>query len=152
MKKRSFFLSDYIVNQYPIDKYKEIIFITLDIVQNFLLILENGFNYNSVSINSFETKYVSKNNRNNSKIESIYIKNMKTRETMTNFIECYFNAYKTLSQEEKDIFDATFIDGLTDLEIIEKYNTYANYISIVRKSAIVRFCLKAGLDKFSDLI
>ena len=55
-------------------------------------------------------------------------------------------------QDEKDIFDATFVDRLTDQEIIGKYKTYSKHITQVRKSAIIKFCLKSGLDKFVDLI
>lgn len=51
-KRRTDFLNDYVANQYPIEKFKELIFITLDIVENFLLTLECGYNYNSSSIAS----------------------------------------------------------------------------------------------------
>lgn len=52
-KRRTDFLNDYVANQYPIEKFKELIFITLDIVENFLLTLECGYNYNSSSIASY---------------------------------------------------------------------------------------------------
>ena len=55
-------------------------------------------------------------------------------------------------KDEKDIFDATFVDRLTDQEIIGKYKTYSKHITQVRKSAIIKFCLKSGLDKFVDVI
>ncbi len=151
-KRRSIFLSDYIVEQYPIEDYKEIIFITLDIVENFLLVLERGFSYDSTSVASYGVKYGSSQKNNSSKIESIYIKNLQTQEAMENFLESYFDAYNSLNQDEKDIFDATFIDGLSDLEIIAKYNTHSKHIRMVRKSAIVRFTLRAGLNKFVNLI
>ena len=167
-KRRTMFLTDFIANQYPIEKFKEIIFVTLDIVENFLLTLESGFDYNSVSIASYGEKYGSSQRNTHSKVESICIKNMQTQEKMTEFLESYFDAYRSLNQDEKNIFDATFIDKLTDLEIIEKYmkktnikyhlftfesyNTHSKQIRTVRKSAIVRFCLRAGLDKFVDKI
>ena len=78
--------------------------------------------------------------------------NMKDEEKMSNFLNCYFSAYSTLNKDEKDIFDATFVDRLTDQEIIGKYKTYSKHITQVRKSAIIKFCLKSGLDKFVDLI
>ena len=151
-KRRTMYLTDFIANQYPIEKFKEIIFVTLDIVENFLLTLESGFDYNSVSIASYGEKYGSSQRNTHSKVESICIKNMQTQEKMTEFLESYFDAYRSLNQDEKNIFDATFIDKLTDLEIIEKYNTHSKQIRTVRKSAIVRFCLRAGLDKFVDKI
>lgn len=151
-KRRTEFLNEYVANQYPIEKFKELIFITLDIVENFLLTLENGYNYNSTSIASYEEKYGSSQRNTNSKIESIIIKNMRDEEKMSQFLNCYFIAYNTLNKEEKDIFDATFIDRLTDQEIIDKYKTYSKHITQVKKSAVIKFCLRSGLDKFVDVI
>lgn len=94
-KRRTDFLNDYVANQYPIEKFKELIFITLDIVENFLLTLECGYNYNSSSIVSYGEKYGSSQRNTNSKIESIIIKNMKDEEKMSNFLNCYFSAYST---------------------------------------------------------
>lgn len=151
-KRRTEFLNEYVANQYPIEKFKELIFITLDIVENFLLTLENGYNYNSTSIVSYEEKYGSSQRNTNSKIESIIIKNMRDEEKMSQFLNCYFIAYNTLNKDEKDIFDATFIDRLTDQEIIDKYKTYSKHITQVKKSAVIKFCLRSGLDKFVDVI
>lgn len=151
-KRRTEFLNEYVANQYPIEKFKELIFITLDIVENFLLTLENGYNYNSTSIASYEEKYGSSQRNTNSKIESIIIKNMRDEKKMSQFLNCYFIAYNTLNKDEKDIFDATFIDRLTDQEIIDKYKTYSKHITQVKKSAVIKFCLRSGLDKFVDVI
>ena len=151
-KRRTEFLNEYVANQYPIEKFKELIFITLDIVENFLLTLENGYNYNSTSIASYEEKYGSSQRNTNSKIESIIIKNMRDEERMSQFLNCYFIAYNTLNEDEKDIFDATFIDRLTDQEIIDKYKTYSKHITQAKKSAVIKFCLRSGLDKFVDVI
>lgn len=151
-KRRTEFLTDYVANQYPIEKFKELIFITLDIVENFLLTLENGFNYNSTSIASYGEKYGSSQRNTSSKIEGIIIKNMRDEEKMSSFLNSYFTAYSTLNKDEKNIFDATFIDRLTDQEIISKYRTYSKHITIVKKSAIIKFCLRSGLDKFVDAI
>ena len=91
-KRRTDFLNDYVANQYPIEKFKELIFITLDIVENFLLTLECGYNYNSSSIASYGEKYGSSQRNTNSKIESIIIKNMKDEEKMSNFLNLYFSS------------------------------------------------------------
>lgn len=151
-KRRSNFLTSYIADQYPIETFKDLIFITLDIVENFLLTLESGFDCNSTSISSYSEKYGSFNGNTKSKVETILIKNMDSEEKMIEFLSSYFNAYQSLNNEEKNIFSATFIDKLTDLEIIEKYKTHSVQIRTIRKSAIVRFCLHSGLDKFVDLI
>lgn len=150
--KKATILNEYITNQYPVDKYKKLISLSLDIVENFLLSLESGFNYNSIPVTSYSEKYGSFHRNIDSKIESLYIKNMNTKEEMEKFLDSFFGAYNSLSEEEQNIFNATFIEGLTDLEIMEKYNTHCRYIREVRKSTIVRFCLKSGLDKFVDVI
>ncbi len=147
-KKRNMFLSDYVVKQYPIADFKKIIFITLDIVENFLLCLESGFDYNSLTIASYSEKYASFKKNTNSKIESIYLHNLDTTVKMQDFLNSYYNAYEALNAEEKMIFNASFIDCLSDLEIIDKYKTHSKYINMVRKSAIIKFCIKSGLDKF----
>lgn len=149
--KRNMFLSNYVVNQYPVEKLKEIIFITLDIVETFLLELEEGFDYDSSSVASYGEKYGSSKYME-SKIESLYIRNINDEKSMTDFLNTYYKAYNSLNDEEKNIFDATFIDRLTDTEIIDKYKTYSKLITSVRRSAIVRFSIKAGLDKFINIV
>ena len=94
-KKRNVFLSDYVVKQYPISDFKKIIFITLDIVENFLLSLENGFDYNSLTIASYSEKYASFQKNKNSKIETIYLQNIDTNDKMQEFLKSYFNAYES---------------------------------------------------------
>lgn len=151
-RRRTMFLTDYVANQYPIEKYKELIFITLDLVENFLLTLESGVNYNSTSIASYEKKYGSSQMNTNSKIESIVIKNIDNEEKMKKFLHSYFASLNALNQEEKDVFNATFVDQLTDIEIIEKYKTYSKLVTRIRKSAIIKFVICAGLDKFINLL
>lgn len=151
-KRRKDFLSDFVVNQYPIEKYKTLVFITLDIVENFLIELEEGFDYDSTTLVSYGKKYGNSQKSNSSKIESILINGYKSKEAMTKFLNNFFYALNFLSEEELNIFGASYIDRLTDLEIIDKYHTYSKYINLARKSATVKFVLKSGLDKFVDLV
>lgn len=152
IRKRSDFITDYVANQYPVEKFRELIIITMDIVENFLLILENGANYDSTTIASYGEKYGSSKYNTNSKIESIIIKNMQDEEKMNKFLNSYYTAYAILNEEEKRVFDASFVDRLPDNEIAIEYKTYSKYITKVKKSAIIKFCLKSGLDKFVDVI
>ena len=152
MIKRNPYLTDYVVDQYPIDKFTKLIFITLDIVENFLLVLESGFNYNSTSIASYSEKYGSHQKNTNSKIESMMIKNINEKKKMKKFLNVYYDAYNALSNDEKNMFDATFIYCMTDNEIFDKYSTYCRFVTKVRRSAIIKFSLRAGLDKFVDLV
>lgn len=151
-KRRSNFLSEFVANQYPIDKFRLLIIDALDLADNFQLILDSGFNYDSSSISSYGDKYgLSKYNKN-SKVESLYIKYFDDEEKMKNFLAIFWNAYDLLNEEEKEIFDATFINKMTDIEIADIYKTHTHRIILVRRSAIVRFCLRTGLDKFVYLV
>lgn len=151
-KRRSLFLTEYVANQYPIEKFKELIFILLDMVDNSLLTLETGYNYDSSSISTYGEKYGSSHININSRVETLYIKNLDDEKKLEQLLNIYFLSYETLNQDEKNIFDATFFDRLTDVEIIEKYKTYPKFVTKVRKSAVVKFCLRSGLDKFVDAI
>ena len=152
MIKKTPFISDFVANQYPIEKFRKLICLTIDIVENYLLSLEEGFDYNSSTISSYEPKYSAYISFGNSKIDSMLISNMLEEEQRFKFLGIYYNAYETLNDDEKAIFNATFIDGLNDYEIIKKYNTYSRRIIYIRKSAIIKFCLRSGLDKFTDIV
>ena len=103
-KRRNIILTDYVANQYPVEKYKELIFITLDLVENFLLILENGFDYNSSTIASYGEKYGSSQKNTSSRIEKIIFKNMEDEKEIKRFLNSYYDAYNVLTDEEKKIF------------------------------------------------
>ena len=141
-KRRKNNLTDYVASQYPIEKYKQLIFITLDLVENFLLVLENGFDYNSATIASYGEKYGSSQRNTSSRIEKIVFKNMDDEEAIKSFLNSYYNAFNILTDEERKYFSAAFIDKLSDSEIIEKYHTYYKNVVDVRRNAIIKFCLK----------
>lgn len=151
-KRRNDFMGEFIVNQYPVAKFKLLIIDALDIAENFQLILDSGFDYDSTTIASYGEKYGLSKYNTNSKIESMCIKYFDDEIKMKTFLAIFWNAYDLLNQEEKNIFDATFVNKLTDVEIIDKYKTHPKHIAEVRKSAIVRFCLRTGLDKFVYLV
>ena len=152
MEKSSVFLKDKITKQYPLSKFTKLIELSIDMVENFLITLEEGFNYDSTTLASYEIKYTSNYANTSSKVETLFIKNISEKEDMEKFLYSYYSAYKILNDEEKQIFNATFIDHLSDTEIMIKYDSYFEKISYVRRSAIVRFCLKSGLNKFIDLV
>ena len=77
---------------------------------------------------------------------------MDTQEKMISFIESYFSAYHSLNEDEKKLFYCTFMEGLTDTEIFDKLKMYSKQVSSIRKSAIIKFCLKTGLNRFVDLV
>lgn len=152
MKKNVIFLKEEVVMRHPLNKYTTLIELSVDIVEDFLLTLEEGFNYDSTTVASYGAKYTSNKYNTSSRVENLFIKNVNDEDAMKKFLYSYYSAYNYLNQEEKQIFDATFIDHLSDSEIMIKYDSYYNKITLVRRSAIVRFCLKSGLNRFVDFI
>ena len=152
MKKNAIFLKEDVTTQYPLGKFSKLIELSIDIVENFLLTLEEGFNYDSTIVASYSVKYTSGQFNTSSKVESLFMRNINDEEVMKKFLYSYYSAYNYLNSEEKKIFDATFVDHLSDAQIMIKYNSYYDKITLVRRSAIVRFCLKSGLSKFVDLV
>lgn len=149
---KSKYMNPVLAKQYPLKILKDIIYISTEIVENFLIELEEGFNYDSASICLYEEKYYSKGQNSGSKIDSLLIKNMQTELAMKKFLNSYYSALESLNEFEKKIFKASFIDGLTDLQIIEEFNTNSKEIIRARNSAVVKFCIKSGLIKFVGLI
>lgn len=152
MKRKAGVLSEFVSNQYPIEKFKKLIQISVDIAQTFLISLGEEIDYTPKSMALFSEKYGSSIHNNKSKVESIVIKRMRSEEQMLHFLTSYFKAYRQLTKEEQQMFDATFIENLTDIEITVRYDTYSDKIRVIRKSAIVKFCVRSGLDKFVDTI
>lgn len=152
MKKKAIYLSEDITTQYPLAKFTKLIELSVDLVENFLIMLEDGFDYDSTTLASYSLKYTSNIINTSSKVESLYLKNIKQKEDIEKFLYSYYSAYNFLNIEEQNMFNATFIDHLNDTEIMVKYDSYYDKITRIRRSAIVRFCLKCGLDRFIDLV
>lgn len=77
---------------------------------------------------------------------------MATEDAIRKFLNSYYSALTSLNNFEKTIFIVSFIEGLTDLQIIEEYNTNSKEIRRARDSAVVKFSIKSGLYKFIDVI
>ncbi len=151
IKKRNDFLSEFVSNQYPIDVFKVIISSVLDIVENFILELGED-DYLSLSTTSkYEERIGSSQRNTSSKIESLCIKKMRDETTKKDFIYKYGQALNSLNREEKQIFVSTFIKKLDVITIMEDMKLNNTQFTIIKKSAIVRFSLKMGLDKFISL-
>ena len=153
MKKNKIdFLSDYVVKQYPIEAYKQLIKFAYEFADNFKLTLDEGFDYDSSSGVPLDENMGFSKYRKKSKIESMCLKFYKDDTRMREFLDIFNNAHDFLNKEEQNILDATFDDKLSDVEIMDKYNVNSRYIGKVRKSAIIRFCLKSGLNKVVILV
>ena len=151
-ERKAVFLSDAVARQYPVDKYRKLIFICVDIARNFLITLEDGFDYNSTSIASYGEKYGSSQKSTKSRVESILIKNMESQEQMEDFLNAFFIAYNNLNDDEKEVFNLTYFSRLSEEDVMKELLVNSNYVVRARKSATIKFCLKSGLNKFINVI
>lgn len=146
--KRSPYLSEEVSKQYPIEKFKGLIINVIDIVENFILELGDENKYNSSSTAKYEECMGSHQFSTSSKIESMLIRLYDQEPKKREFIDKYFKALESLNNMEKKIFIATFIRGSLVEEICEDNKLCTNTFNRIKKSAIIRFSLKLGLDKF----
>ena len=150
-KRRSEYLSEFVSKQYPIEIFKTIIFVVLDIIDNFIIALEEDAYISTSSTKNYEDR-VGKFQRNcSSKIESLTISKMKRDEDMKKFIQRYGYSLAQLNNEERKVFVSTFIDRLDSLSILSKYKMHSSQLNVIRKSAIVKFSLCLGLNNFVHL-
>lgn len=150
-KKRTDFLSGFVVDQYPIDILKQIINSVVDIVDNFIIELGED-EYLSLSSTSRYDERVGSSQRNTtSKIETMCIKKMNSEEKMKEFIYKYGQALDFLNREERQVFIHLFIKKSDTLTIYDDMKIGSNQYNVIKKSAIVRFSIKMGLEKFVPL-
>lgn len=146
--RKSLYLSSFVANQYPIEKLKKIIYDVVDIVDNFILELNEENNIDSSSISKYEKRLGSFQAITSSRVESICFERSFKDKKKKEFILKYGIAVNYLNKLEKDVFILTFVKGESNISIIGKLHLNSEQLTIIRKSAIVRFSLKMGLDKF----
>ena len=146
--KRSPYLSEEVSKQYPIEKLKGLIINVIDIVENFILELGDENKYNSSSTAKYEECIGFQQFNTSSKIESMLIKMYDEEFKKRLFIDKYFKALESLDKLERKVIIYSFIDGITYEELCEKLELSTQTVNKIKKSAIVRFSLKLGLDKF----
>lgn len=150
-RRKSIYLSSNVANQYPTETFKNIIFDVVDIVDSFILDFGEEENIDSSSISKYEEKLGSFQRVTSSKVEAICLNKIKDDEKKKEFILKYGLALENLNEMEKKVFVATFIDGLTNNVIIKTLGLNSELLTTIRKSAIIRFSLKMGLNKFIHL-
>ena len=146
--KRSPYLSEEVSKQYPIEKFKGLIINVIDIVENFIIELGDENKYNSSSTARYEECVGSHQFSTTSKIESMLIKIYDQEPNKRQFIDKYFKALESLDKTERRVIIYTFINCISYEEMCEKLELSTQTVNKIKKSAIVRFALKLGLDKF----
>ena len=146
--KRSLYMSEKISRQYPIEKFKGLIINVIEIVENFIIELGDEDKYDSSSTARYDECIGSHQFSTSSKIESMLIRMYSEEDKKRQFIDKYFKALESLEKLERKVIIYTFIDCLEYDEVCEKLGLCSQTVSKIKKSAIVRFSIKLGLDKF----
>lgn len=146
--KRSPYLSEELTSQYPIEKFKKLILDVIDIVENFIIELGDESKYDSSSTAKYDEAIGTHQFSTNSKIESMLIKMYDQEPKKREFIDKYFKVLKSLDKLERKAFICTFIKGMETEDLIEILKLSDKPVRRIKKSAIVRFALRLGLDKF----
>ena len=146
--KRSLYMSEKISRQYPIEKFKGLIINVIEIVENFIIELGDEDKYDSSSTARYDECVGTHQFSTSSKIESMLIRMYSEEDKKRQFIDKYFKALESLEKLERKVIIYTFIDCLEYDEICEKLGLCSQTVSKIKKSAIVRFSIKLGLDKF----
>lgn len=148
--KSTEFLSSFIVKQFDITKYRAITIAFLEITDTFETMLNNEY-YKIHFDSSGYLKIGGAKKPSTNKMESMLIRDFQTKEKMQEVLLKYKMAFNSLNEDEKEVFKCSFIDHLKDFDICDELCIYQKKLIQIRNSAIIRFCLFLGLDKFIDL-
>ena len=145
--KSTEFLSSFIVKQFDITKYRALTIAFLEITHTFEAMLNNEY-YKIRFDSTGDLKIGGAKKPTNNQMESMLIRDYQTKEKMQDVLLKYKMAFNNLNDCEKEVFKRSFIDHLKDFDICDELCIYQKKLIQVRNSAIIRFCLFLGLDKF----
>lgn len=143
------YLSNFIIKQFDVVKFKKMIKVFLSLVENFQIVLDEEEYYIKLTP-SYEIRVGGASKPTHSKVESFVIKQYDTAEKKQQLILKYKLAFNCLNDLERKVFYAVFLEHKTTIDICEDLIVYPDKLNYVKKSAIVRFALKLGFDKFID--
>lgn len=146
-KNKTEYLNNFVTSQFPIEKFREMIIAYLNIIESFQLILDDK-NYNINITQRYEMRLSSTRRPSHSKLESFIINKYDNKEKMEDCILKYPIAFNNLSDMERKVFTESILNNKKDLEVIEELGIYSNLLNLIKKSAIVKFSLSLGFDKF----
>lgn len=144
------YLSEFITGQFDLVKYRRMISAYLEIIATFQAMLDDE--YFKIQFNDNGNIRIGGSKKPNSnQMTSMLIKEYDTEEKMQEVLLQFKMAFNSLNDLEKDIFRLTFINQLRDIDICIELCIYQKKLIIIRNSAMIRFSLFLGLDKFVNL-
>lgn len=144
-------LSDFITGQFNIRKLEEITKAFLELIDTVILMLSDE-TYNIKITPTYEMKITGYSSVRNvsSKVESFVIHKYDTEDKLKELVYKYSKAYNTMIKIERELFTKIFINKEKKTYIMEDLGLYQYQFDPIKKSAIVKFCLVLGLDKYVD--
>ena len=145
-------LSNFITSQYNIGKLEEVIRAFLNLTETAVIILSNE-NYNIKITSSYEMKLSSRSKLSTtSRVESFLISKYDTDDKLKELLYKYSKAFNTMTKVERELFSKYFIKGEKKSIVMRDMNIYQYQFDPIKKSAVVKFCLVLGLDKYTEVI
>jgi len=144
------YLSNFIVNQFNVKKFQKMIKAFLNLVENFQVLIDADDYYIKITP-TYEIKVGGSKKPTSSKIESFVFNQYNTIEKQKELLLKFKNALNSLNEIERKVFVSIFINNLTTADLCEDLIIYPDKLNVIKKSAIVKFCLKLGFDKFMDI-
>lgn len=148
--KSNEYLSDFIVKQFNLVKYRALTNAFLEITLTLEAMLNDEY-YRIRFDSGGDLKLGGAKRPSSSQMESMLIRDYQTKETMQQVLLKYKMAFNNLNDNEKEVFRLSFIEHLKDFDICDELCIYQKKLIQIRNSAMIRFCLYLGLDKFIDL-
>lgn len=150
---RETILSDFITSQYNIRKLEEVTKTFLELIDTVILILADD-SYNIKITPSYELKITGYSNVRNvtSKVESFVIHKYDSEEKLKDLVYKYSKSFNNMSKTERELFTKIFINKEKKTYVMEEMGLYQYQFDPIKKSAVVKFCLVLGLDKYINAI
>ena len=145
-------LSNFITNQYNIGKLEEVIRAFLNLTETAIIILSNE-DYNIKITSSYEMKLSSRTKfSTTSRVESFLISKYDSDDKLKELLYKYSKAFNTMTKPERELFSKYIIKGEKKSIVMRDMGIYQYQFDPIKKSAVVKFCLVLGLDKYTEVI
>lgn len=145
-------LSNFITNQYNIGKLEEVIRAFLNLTETAIIILSNE-DYNIKITSSYEMKLSSRTKfSTTSRVESFLISKYDSDDKLKELLYKYSKAFNAMTKPERELFSKYFIRREKKSIVMRDMGIYQYQFDPIKKSAVVKFCLVLGLDKYTEVI
>lgn len=150
MKER--ILSDFIIQQYDIEKMEELTIAFINLVETALIKLIDD-DYDIKITPSYEMRVIGNPIiSTSSKIESFLISKYDNDDKLKELLYKYSKSFNNMTIAEREIITKVYIKDEKKTNVMLDMNLHQYQFDSIRKSAIVKFCLVLGIDKYVEVI